>query len=158
MKKASMILLVISIALCLAGCSGAAKSKTVTVWCWDPNFNGYSMKEAAAVYSAKNPKTVIEVVDIPENIEGKIEAGLQAGGAGLPDIALFQDFIIEKFIQNYPGAFVDLKAAGVDGLSYIKGAPLLGTAAEATVAASPPTDLGMVRMADAREPLLRPML
>ncbi len=114
MKKASMILLVISIALCLAGCSGAAKSKTVTVWCWDPNFNGYSMKEAAAVYSAKNPKTVIEVVDIPENIEGKIEAGLQAGGAGLPDIALFQDFIIEKFIQNYPGAFVDLKAAGVD--------------------------------------------
>jgi lactose/L-arabinose transport system substrate-binding protein len=92
----------------------AADAKTVTVWCWDPNFNGYSMKQAAAVYNKINPQVTISVVDIPENIEGKIEAGLQAGGAGLPDVALFQDFIIEKFIQNYPNIFVDLKAAGVD--------------------------------------------
>jgi lactose/L-arabinose transport system substrate-binding protein len=88
--------------------------KTVTVWCWDPNFNGFSMQQAANVYKAIRPNVTIEIVDIPENIEGKIEAGLQAGGAGLPDIALFQDFVIEKFIQNYPGIFVDLKAEGVD--------------------------------------------
>jgi lactose/L-arabinose transport system substrate-binding protein len=84
------------------------------VWCWDPNFNGFSMQQAAEVYKKIRPDVTIEIVDIPENIEGKIEAGLLAGGAGLPDIALFQDYIIEKFIQNYPGAFVDLKAEGID--------------------------------------------
>jgi lactose/L-arabinose transport system substrate-binding protein len=87
---------------------------TVTVWCWDPNFNGFSMKQAALVYNKTHPDVTIDIVDIPQNIEGKIEAGLQAGGAGLPDIALFQDFEIERFIANYPGIFVDLKAAGVD--------------------------------------------
>ena len=91
-----------------------AVSGELTVWCWDPNFNGYSMKQAAAVYTAQNPDVTINVVDIPENIEAKIEAGLQAGGVGLPDISLFQDFIIEKFLQNYPGSFVDLKAEGMD--------------------------------------------
>ncbi len=99
------------------GCSKDAKassSQKLTIWCWDPNFNGYSMNKAAEVYKATHPDVEIEIVDIPDNIEGKIEAGLQAGGAGLPDIALFQDFIIEKFIQNYPGSFVDLKAEGVD--------------------------------------------
>ena len=49
-----------------------------------------------------------------QDIEAKISAGLQAGGAGLPDIALFQDFRIEQFLHDYPDAFVDLKAAGVD--------------------------------------------
>jgi lactose/L-arabinose transport system substrate-binding protein len=91
-----------------------AQGKTVTVWCWDPNFNGFSMKQAAAVYNKLHPEVTITIVDIPQDIEAKIEAGLQAGGAGLPDIALFQDFVIEKFVANYPGIFVDLKAAGVD--------------------------------------------
>lgn len=91
-----------------------AQGKTVTVWCWDPNFNGFSMKQAAAVYNKVHSDVTITVVDIPQDIDAKIEAGLQAGGAGLPDIALFQDFEIEKFITNYPGIFVDLKAAGVD--------------------------------------------
>jgi lactose/L-arabinose transport system substrate-binding protein len=115
MKKGLWILVALALAavVCLS-CAPAPKAKTITVWCWDPNFNGFSMKQAAAVYGKANPKVTIEIVDIPENIEGKIEAGLQAGGAGLPDIALFQDYIIEKFIQNYSGAFADLKAAGVD--------------------------------------------
>lgn len=92
----------------------SGKGGELTVWCWDPNFNGFSMNEAAKAYAEVNPDAVIEVVDIPENIEGKIEAGLQAGGAGLPDIALFQDYVIERFIRNYPGSFVDLKAEGID--------------------------------------------
>ncbi len=72
------------------------------------------MKQAAAVYNKTHPDVTIDIVDIPQDIEAKIEAGLQAGGAGLPDIALFQDFGIERFVANYPGIFVDLKAAGVD--------------------------------------------
>jgi lactose/L-arabinose transport system substrate-binding protein len=86
----------------------------ITVWDWDPNFNGYSMKQAAMVYNKIHPDVTIEIVDVAQDIEAKISAGLQAGGAGLPDIALFQDFRIEQFLHDYPDAFVDLKAAGVD--------------------------------------------
>jgi len=111
MKKILSVLAAVS-ALVLVGC-GQAPAK-VTVWSWDPNFNGYSMKEAAAVYNKAHPEVTIELVDIPQDIAGKIQAGLQAGGAGLPDIALFQDFQIEQFVANYPGVFADLKTAGVD--------------------------------------------
>jgi len=113
MKKILAILVAAALFVGAAGLA-SAQAKKVTVWCWDPNFNGYSMKEAAAVYNKAHPDVTIEIVDIPQGIEGKIEAGLQAGGAGLPDIALFQDFQIERFIANYPGIFADLKAAGVD--------------------------------------------
>jgi lactose/L-arabinose transport system substrate-binding protein len=113
MKKgmATALALIFAAAL-VSGLS--ADAKKISVWCWDPNFNGYSMKQAAAVYNKAHPDVTIEVVDIPENIEGKITAGLQANGSGLPDIALFQDFRAEQFLQDYPKAFVDLKAAGVD--------------------------------------------
>jgi lactose/L-arabinose transport system substrate-binding protein len=107
-KIASMFILIVFLFSC------SQQPKKVTVWCWDPNFNGYSMKLAASVYSKSHSDVSIDVVDIPESIEAKIEAGLQANGAGLPDIALFQDYIIEKFVKNYPGSFIDLKAAGID--------------------------------------------
>jgi lactose/L-arabinose transport system substrate-binding protein len=113
MKKILTALLTLAMLVGVAGLA-TAQAKKVTVWCWDPNFNGASMKAAAAVYNTAHPDVTIEIVDIPQQIESKIEAGLQAGGKGLPDIALFQDYIIEKFLQNYPQAFVDLKAAGVD--------------------------------------------
>ncbi|MGA2614802.1 MAG: ABC transporter substrate-binding protein [Spirochaetia bacterium] len=106
------LMVVLAIAVFVPGV--IADAKTVTIWYWDPNFNGFSMKQAALVYNKIHPDVTIDIVDIPQNIEGKIMAGLQASGAGLPDIALFQDFRIEQFIANYPGAFVDLKAAGVD--------------------------------------------
>jgi lactose/L-arabinose transport system substrate-binding protein len=112
MKKG--LTLALALLLVLALVPALTAQKKVTVWCWDPNFNGYSMKAAAAVYTKAHPDVTIDVVDIPENIEGKITAGLQAGGAGLPDIALFQDFRIEQFLTDYPKGFVDLKAAGVD--------------------------------------------
>ena len=114
MRRIIAILMVALAVFAFTGCSQKAKPSKITVWCWDPNFNGYSMKEAAKVYNVKHPEVTIEIVDIPQDIDAKIEAGLQAGGSGLPDLALFQDFEIEKFIQNYPKAFVDLKAAGVD--------------------------------------------
>ncbi len=89
-------------------------AQKLTVWCWDPNFNVYAMKQAAAVYNKTHPNVQIDIVDMAQDIEAKISAGLQAGGSGLPDIALFQDFRIEQFLHDYPNAFVDLKAAGVD--------------------------------------------
>lgn len=51
-----------------------------------------------------------------------------------------------------------LKAAGVPGLYYVEGEHLLGDDGEGTVDASHPTDLGMLRMAEALEPVLRKIL
>lgn len=55
-------------------------------------------------------------------------------------------------------AFTRLVSDGVQGLYYVEGEHLLGDDGEATVDSSHPTDLGMMRMADALEPVLRPLL
>jgi len=113
-KKGLVTALALVLFLALVPGAGVFAQQKITVWDWDPNFNGYSMKQAAAVYNKMHPDVQIDIVDVAQNIEAKISAGLQAGGAGLPDIALFQDFRIEQFLHDYPDAFVDLKAAGVD--------------------------------------------
>ena len=113
MKKGLVFALALILVTALVPCLSAQKK--VTVWCWDPNFNGYSMKAAAAVYAKTHPDFQLDIVDIPDaEIQGKITAGMQAGGAGLPDIYLCQDFRIEQTLSDYPKGFVDLKAAGID--------------------------------------------
>lgn len=49
------------------------------------------------------------------------------------------------------------QGAGLEGLVYVEGEHLPGDDGEATVDSSHPTDLGMIRMADALEPVLRPL-
>jgi len=114
MRKGFALALAIVLIAALVPALSAADSK-VTVWCWDPTFNGYSMKAAAAVYQKTHPDFQIEIVDIPDaEIQGKVTAGMQAGGAGLPDIYLCQDFRLEQTLADYPKGFVDLKAEGID--------------------------------------------
>lgn len=55
-------------------------------------------------------------------------------------------------------AFDRLRAAGVKNLFYLEGETLLGDDGEATVDGSHPTDLGMMRYADAYERVLRAIL
>ena len=55
-------------------------------------------------------------------------------------------------------AYEGLVADGVKGLYYVPGDTLLGADGESTVDGSHPNDLGMMRMADALEPVLRPLL
>ena len=55
-------------------------------------------------------------------------------------------------------AYENLLKAKVEGLHYVKGEGLLGDDGEATVDSSHPTDLGFVRMADALEPVLKPLV
>ncbi len=68
----------------------------------------------------------------------------------------------EQFHKDNHSAFrkcyEDLLEAGVGGLTYVPDAPFLGEDGEATVDGSHPTDLGMVRYADALEPVLRRLL
>lgn len=107
--------LALALVLLAALVPGLAAADKVTVWCWDPNFNGYSMKAAAAVYAKTHPGFELEIVDIPDaEIQGKVTAGMQAGGAGLPDIYLCQDFRLEQTLSDYPKGFVNLKAEGID--------------------------------------------
>jgi len=55
-------------------------------------------------------------------------------------------------------AYDKLTAEGVEGLHYVEGEHLLGDDDEATTDSSHPSDLGMMRMADALEPVLRAVL
>jgi len=54
--------------------------------------------------------------------------------------------------------YEQLVAAGVRDLYYVKGEHLLGDDGEAAVDGSHPSDLGMLRMADVLEPVLRPLV
>lgn len=55
-------------------------------------------------------------------------------------------------------AYENLKADGVEGLYYVEGEHLLGDDDEATTDSSHPSDLGMMRMAESLEPVLRSVL
>ena len=113
----------------------ASMAAEVTVWCWDTNFNGAAMKEAAARYSATHPETTIKIDDSmqQEDIRQKLQTQLLAGDTtGLPDIVLIQDDVAQKYLQSFPGAFEPLSdsidmtafapykvaAATYDGKSY----------------------------------------
>ncbi len=58
----------------------------------------------------------------------------------------------------FRAAYRRLRDAGVAGLEYVEGEALLGHDDEATIDGSHPSDLGMMRMADALEPVLRRVL
>ena len=92
---------------------GFAQQK-ITVWCWDPNFNVYAMKQAAMVYNKNHPDVTINVVDMAQDIEAKISAGLQAGGRACPTSPSSRTSASSSSSTTTPDAFVDLKAAGVD--------------------------------------------
>ena len=82
----------------------------VTVWCWDPNFNGATMLEAADRYQADHPDFSINVVDFAKaDLEQKLQAQLASGTyEGLPDIVLIEDYGIQKYLLSFPGAFEPL--------------------------------------------------
>ncbi|WP_460184174.1 SGNH/GDSL hydrolase family protein [Thermopirellula anaerolimosa] len=58
----------------------------------------------------------------------------------------------------FRAAYRRLLEAGVTGLEYVEGEHLLGDDDEATIDGSHPSDLGMMRMADTLEPVLRRVL
>jgi lactose/L-arabinose transport system substrate-binding protein len=98
-----------------------ALATDVTVWCWDPAFNGASMNEAIARYSAGHPDVKVKVVDFAKaDMEQKLQTQLASGqNAGLPDIVLIEDYGAKKYLQSFPGAFEPM--TGV--IDYTKFAP-----------------------------------
>ncbi|MDR3374188.1 MAG: extracellular solute-binding protein [Ancalomicrobiaceae bacterium] len=87
-----------------------AEAKTITVWCWDPNFNVAIMKEAGDRYTKVHPDVTISIVDFSKSdVEQKLQAGLSSGVAdSVPDIVLIEDYGAQKYLQSFPGAFMPL--------------------------------------------------
>jgi lactose/L-arabinose transport system substrate-binding protein len=90
----------------------------VTVWAWDPAFNGAAMNEAIARYTAANPEHTFKVVDLAKaDLETKLQTQLASGTSeGLPDIVLIEDYGAQKYLQSFPGAFEPL----TDKIDYSK--------------------------------------
>jgi lactose/L-arabinose transport system substrate-binding protein len=84
--------------------------KTVTVWCWDPAFNIPVMEEAGKRYTKMHPEVTFNIVEMAKaDVELKIQTILASGTKeGLPDIALVEDYNVQKYVTYYPGSFVDL--------------------------------------------------
>ena len=129
-KVLGMFLVATMAASVLAGCGGkaedkseakkddtaAAQEETLTVWCWDPNFNVYAMEQAEKMYQKDHPDFKL---DIQEKVYSDIETALITASEAdyystLPDIFLMQDYSFHKNVANYPGIFTELTDSGVD--------------------------------------------
>ena len=95
-----------TLAISLAGISllsvAAASAGEISVWVWDKAFNGDTMREAGAVYTAAHPDVTFNVDDTAsqDDIRAKLQTQLLAGSTeGLPDIVLIQDDIAQKYLQ-----------------------------------------------------------
>lgn len=129
-KVLGMFLVATMAASVLAGCGGkaedkseakkddtaAAQEETLTVWCWDPNFNVYAMEQAEKMYQKDHPDFKL---DIQEKVYSDIETALITEAEAddystLPDIFLMQDYSFHKNVANYPGIFTELTDSGVD--------------------------------------------
>jgi len=101
-------------ALALAGASflavAAAQAKEITIWCWDPNFNGATMKEAGERYSKLHPDVTLNIVDFAKaDVEQKLQTTLSSGNTeALPDIVLIEDYGAQKYLQSFPDAFAPI--------------------------------------------------
>lgn len=85
-------------------------SGTLKVWCWDPAFNIYAMKEAAKIYRASHPDVEVKVSETPwDDIQTKLTTlALSMEPDRLPDIFLMQNNAFQKNVTNYPELFADL--------------------------------------------------
>ena len=94
----------------------ADEGGTVTVWCWDPALNVYSMEEAAKVYKEINPGFEIEIIETPwETVQtGIITAATANLHDTLPDIFLCQDTAFQRNVVSYPEIFTDLTNSGIN--------------------------------------------
>lgn len=99
----------------------AASATEITVWSWDPNFNGATMAEAFSRYQADNPDVTINLVDWGKaDLEQKLQVQLASGVLDdLPDIVLIEDYGAQKYLQSFPGAFEPLN----DHIDYSAFAP-----------------------------------
>ena len=110
-------------AYALAGTTGIAQNtdaadgeEVLTVWCWDPTFNVYAMKQAEAIYQKDHPNFKLDIQEkVYTDIEQNIITAAEADNYDtLPDIFLMQDNSFQKNIANYPEVFTELSDSGIN--------------------------------------------
>jgi len=113
LSRRSMLAAVIA-GLGVLGATAASAATTVTVWCWDKDFNGATMKEAGSRYSKAHPDVSVNIVDFAKpDLEQKLQAQLASGNTeGLPDIVLIEDYGAQKYLQSFTNAFEPLSDSG----------------------------------------------
>lgn len=99
-----------------SGSGGSGDGNTLKVWCWDPAFNIYAMKEAEKVYKKDHPDFTLEITEIVwDDIQQKLTTLAQSQDFDqLPDIFLMQNMAGQKNIEAYPDIFGDFTDSGID--------------------------------------------
>ena len=102
----------------LAAEGSATGDHTLSVAAWDANFNIPALEAAAEDYKANvDPDFVLNIQEQSgsQDVENAITL---AGSSGkydqLPDIVLFQDHYIQRYVADYPDAWVSLEDAEID--------------------------------------------
>lgn len=115
-KKLTLMFLMLVMLVGFSTMSFAQEDTTITVWCWDPNFNIYAMEEAADIYKDINPDVTINVQEVAwEDIQTRLSTSLSANQTeDLPDIVLMQDNALIKNVSSFPNAFYDLSDSNID--------------------------------------------
>lgn len=126
-KKLLSMLLVGTMVATACGCgskeegksaAGPANGNKLTVYAWDANFNIPALKAAEADYKANvNPDFELEIVQQSQSsdVENAVTLAASSGDlSSLPDIVLFQDHYIQKYVTDYPDAWVSIDDAGVN--------------------------------------------
>ncbi len=116
-KALSCMTLGIMMTGALAG-SALADDHKVTVAAWDKNFNIPALEAAAADYKANvDPDFELEIIEQSQSsdIENAITtAGSSGDYSNLADIVLFQDHYIQRYVADYPDAWLDLADTDID--------------------------------------------
>lgn len=90
---------------------------TLSVYAWDANFNIPALEAAAEAYKEVNPDFTLNIIEQSQSsdIETAVTTAASAGDySTLPDIVLFQDHYIQRYIADYPDAWVSVDDANVD--------------------------------------------
>ena len=94
-----------------------SQNATLSVYAWDANFNIPALKAAEAAFKKVNPGFELKIVQQPgsADVEQAITLAASSGDLStLPDIVLFQDHYIQRYVQDYPKAWVSVDDAGID--------------------------------------------
>ena len=85
---------------------------TLTVMAWDPAFNIPALEAAAADYKENvNPDFELEIIEqaASQDVETAVTTAASAGDfSNLPDMVLFQDHYIQRYVADYPDAWTPL--------------------------------------------------
>lgn len=127
-RKILSVLLAGAMTFSLAACGGSGDSgsgddaaaeggagegeNTLTVMAWDPAFNIPALEAAAADYKENvNEDFELEILEQAgsSDVETAVTTAASAGDySNLPDMVLFQDHYIQRYVADYPDAWISL--------------------------------------------------